>query len=256
MCRFMNCALVIVTSAGVTALGLADRAKAEVIPIDNASFELPVLADGTWWRPSDIPGWGSNRQDALIWVNVVFNPDSSSTPDGEAPDGENCLALQNAEVFQFLLSAALEANTSYRLLVDVTDRLDQNLIDYWIQFGVSGPVTLAEDHYLLGGDISNGETVTSETFYTTQPGDPIGAIIFVRLRTYDVPERSQTLYDNVRLDKTCVGDGDFDGTVGINDFLALLKQWGDGPGPYDFNNDGLVGINDFLELLASWGPCP
>ncbi len=42
--------------------------------------------------------------------------------------------------------------------------------------------------------------------------------------------------------------------VGINDFLAVLSQWG-GPGSCDFDGGG-VGINDFLELLANWGPCP
>ena len=45
-----------------------------------------------------------------------------------------------------------------------------------------------------------------------------------------------------------------DGQVGINDFLALLAQWG-GPGSCDFDGGG-VGINDFLELLANWGDCP
>ncbi len=48
--------------------------------------------------------------------------------------------------------------------------------------------------------------------------------------------------------------GDNDGNVGINDFLALLAQWG-GPGACDFDG-GNVGINDFLDLLANWGPCP
>ncbi len=54
----------------------------------------------------------------------------------------------------------------------------------------------------------------------------------------------------------CLWDcgGDFNGDVGIVDFLALLAQWG-GPGSCDFNGGG-VGINDFLELLAHWGPCP
>jgi photosystem II stability/assembly factor-like uncharacterized protein len=48
--------------------------------------------------------------------------------------------------------------------------------------------------------------------------------------------------------------GDNDGNVGINDFLALLAEWG-APGPCDFDGKG-VGINDFLDLLANWGPCP
>jgi hypothetical protein len=49
--------------------------------------------------------------------------------------------------------------------------------------------------------------------------------------------------------------GDNDGVVGINDFLALLAQWGN-PGPCDFDGDSVVGINDFLTILGSWGPCP
>ena len=44
------------------------------------------------------------------------------------------------------------------------------------------------------------------------------------------------------------------GTVGINDFLDLLAQWGT-PGSCDFDGAG-VGINDFLALLSNWGPCP
>ena len=54
----------------------------------------------------------------------------------------------------------------------------------------------------------------------------------------------------------CPWDLDGGGTVGINDFLALLGAWGPNPGhPADFDGDGVVGIVDFLELLANWGPC-
>ena len=48
--------------------------------------------------------------------------------------------------------------------------------------------------------------------------------------------------------------GDFDGIVGILDFLAILAQWGQVGTPCDFDGGG-VGINDFLALLANWGPC-
>ncbi len=55
----------------------------------------------------------------------------------------------------------------------------------------------------------------------------------------------------------CPWDLDGSGTVGINDFLDLLVQWGMDPGgPPDFDGDGTVGILDFLALLANWGPCP
>ena len=48
--------------------------------------------------------------------------------------------------------------------------------------------------------------------------------------------------------------GDGDGDVGIQDFLALLAQWGT-DGSCDFDGDGAVDIDDFLALLANWGEC-
>jgi hypothetical protein len=59
----------------------------------------------------------------------------------------------------------------------------------------------------------------------------------------------------------CPEDCDFatlgwpDGIVGVNDFLALLAQWGGG-GTCDINGDGTINIQDFLLLIAAWGPCP
>ncbi len=51
--------------------------------------------------------------------------------------------------------------------------------------------------------------------------------------------------------------GDFDGTVGINDFLALLAAWGSIGTPCDLDLGAAgVGIEEFLDLLANWGPCP
>jgi hypothetical protein len=45
-----------------------------------------------------------------------------------------------------------------------------------------------------------------------------------------------------------------DGTVGVNDFLQMLADWG-GNSPCDFDGEG-VGVTDFLALLANWGTCP
>ncbi|MHC4083346.1 MAG: GC-type dockerin domain-anchored protein [Planctomycetota bacterium] len=48
-----------------------------------------------------------------------------------------------------------------------------------------------------------------------------------------------------------------DGVVNVQDFLALLAQWG-GPGTCDCKEppDGVVDIQDFLQILATWGDCP
>jgi hypothetical protein len=54
----------------------------------------------------------------------------------------------------------------------------------------------------------------------------------------------------------CIGDCEAtpDGIVGMEDFLALLAQWGT-IDTCDFDGDG-VGITDLLRLVADWGPCP
>jgi hypothetical protein len=38
--------------------------------------------------------------------------------------------------------------------------------------------------------------------------------------------------------------------------VALLAFTVGGTCPSDVNNDGTVGIQDFLQLLGEWGPCP
>jgi hypothetical protein len=53
---------------------------------------------------------------------------------------------------------------------------------------------------------------------------------------------------------TCPADLDGDGVVGVQDFLALLANWG-GSGEGDIDGNGTVGVQDFLLLLAAWGPC-
>ena len=52
-------------------------------------------------------------------------------------------------------------------------------------------------------------------------------------------------------------DGSNDGIVGINDFLFVLTEWGNGPSSQaDVNHDQIVDISDFLAILGHWGPCP
>jgi hypothetical protein len=53
----------------------------------------------------------------------------------------------------------------------------------------------------------------------------------------------------------CPGDITGDGTVDVQDFLALLAAWGQPGGPADVNDDGIVDVLDFLDLLSAWGPC-
>jgi hypothetical protein len=54
----------------------------------------------------------------------------------------------------------------------------------------------------------------------------------------------------------CDCQTDPNGSVDVQDFLALLAQWG-GPGSCDCDDppDGVVDVQDFLAILATWGPC-
>ncbi|MCH2137169.1 MAG: hypothetical protein MK101_11415 [Phycisphaerales bacterium] len=49
-------------------------------------------------------------------------------------------------------------------------------------------------------------------------------------------------------------DVDGDGTVGIDDLLAIIGVWGPWAGPCgpDLDHDGIVGVDDLLILLGSW----
>ncbi|MHC4710073.1 MAG: proprotein convertase P-domain-containing protein, partial [Planctomycetota bacterium] len=56
---------------------------------------------------------------------------------------------------------------------------------------------------------------------------------------------------------SCSGDINEDGTVNVEDFLAMIAEWGPCPGcASDLDGDGSVNVTDFLDLLAAWGPCP
>ena len=47
-----------------------------------------------------------------------------------------------------------------------------------------------------------------------------------------------------------------DDQVGIDEFLAVLTQWGQSGVAADTDCSGSVGITDFLAVLTNWGPCP
>ncbi len=61
---------------------------------------------------------------------------------------------------------------------------------------------------------------------------------------------------------SCPPDITGDGTVGVEDLLALLAAWGGCPPPCpptcpaDLDRDCAVSVVDLLQLLAAWGPCP
>ena len=54
----------------------------------------------------------------------------------------------------------------------------------------------------------------------------------------------------------CSGDVNGDGTVGVDDILQTIGDWGPCSGcGSDANGDGLVGVDDLLLILSVWGDC-
>ena len=54
----------------------------------------------------------------------------------------------------------------------------------------------------------------------------------------------------------CTGDINVDGSIGVNDLLAVIDSWGNCSScSADINNDGTVNVNDLLYIVGNWGPC-
>ncbi|MCH2148545.1 MAG: S8 family serine peptidase [Phycisphaerales bacterium] len=60
----------------------------------------------------------------------------------------------------------------------------------------------------------------------------------------------------VDVEDPCPADIDGNGSVGVDDLLALIANWGPCTGcAGDFDESGAVGVDDLLLLIGSWGPC-
>ncbi len=60
--------------------------------------------------------------------------------------------------------------------------------------------------------------------------------------------------DGVPDECQCQADLDGSGSVGVDDLLIVIGQFG-GPGSGDLDGDGLVDADDLLHMLAAWGDC-
>ncbi|MCP4759945.1 MAG: hypothetical protein GY894_11805 [Planctomycetes bacterium] len=56
----------------------------------------------------------------------------------------------------------------------------------------------------------------------------------------------------------CLGDADGSGSVGADDLLLVISEYGcaSGCGGSDINGDGVVDANDLLGVVGAWGDCP
>jgi thermitase len=53
----------------------------------------------------------------------------------------------------------------------------------------------------------------------------------------------------------CPADTNLDGTVDVDDLVAVILAWGGHDPAADTDNDGVVGVDDLVAVILAWGPC-
>jgi thermitase len=54
---------------------------------------------------------------------------------------------------------------------------------------------------------------------------------------------------------SCEGDATGNGTVDVDDLIAVILAWGQSGGPADVNNSGTVDVDDLITVILNWGAC-
>jgi hypothetical protein len=162
--------------------------EAAAIAIVNPGFEADVLGEGG--IANTITGWDTSAGGG----DGAFNPTAANYPGGAAPEGQNvAYANLSGNRVRQVLSAALEAETTYTLRVEVGRRLDHGFPGYFVQL-LAGGVLLAQDDSLVP---AAGTFLTSTvTFHAPAEHAQLGQPLEVKLLAKGV----QANFDDVRLE--------------------------------------------------------
>ena len=174
-------AILWVAVAGLAVVALAvPAANAGGIPIVNAGFEDPVLAEDDWtWL--DTPGWTQVGGDgAGVWNTTLsdFNPVI-------APEGENVVYTENppantANGVGQILTQTFAANTDYTLTVEVGDSWAYYWSGYSVQL-LAGGTVIKEDNNTLWPDYMLWATSTVDYTYDAGHSGLVGQPLEIRL---------------------------------------------------------------------------
>ncbi|MGQ4650013.1 hypothetical protein [Lyngbya aestuarii] len=193
------------------------RKQLELLPIENAGFEAPTLADGDYTFGS-VPGWEIYDPNNLVpdsptneTSNVdVFNPDVNYYP-WEAPEGQNVgdvyLIQDPFSGFAGLsqtLDTLLAPNTQYTLEVEVGNAAGSfegldltGFPGYRVELLAGGQVLSTDNNTLC---IADGTFGTSTVTYNSTANDPLlGEALEIRLINLLQGPGLEVDFDNVRL---------------------------------------------------------
>ena len=233
------------------ALIAGPAAFAQPIAVVNSSFEDPVVLPAGY-TIGGVPGWtvASGGGD---WG--VFYPTVSSW--GYVTSLGHQLLYTNGPTLQQTLTATVQPNTTYTLLVDVINRPTYNGNNYVVEL-YAGATLLARDSNSLSPP--PGSSLTSVLSYHVGASAPfLGEPLRIRLGGVN-----QTNFDNVRVvTDYCYANCDLSTAppiLNVNDFTCFLSRFA-AASPYA-NCDGstappVLNVNDFTCFLSRFAAgCP
>ena len=111
---------------------------------------------------------------------------------------------------------------------------------------------------------TNGTNQSWETasFIVSDYIDPTGEMrVRFSIEDGSDPSLVEGGIDNISLEvldcetAPCLGDLDGNGTIGVDDLLEVLADYGSSDSEADLDGNGTVDVNDVLVIIASWGDC-
>ncbi len=191
---------------------LAAPATADMIPVLNPGFEIPVLPSPGSFTSDVVPDWVTSGNTGVLWPTAAMFP-------AGAPEGRNVAGAGDAgeagSISQ-VLAATLESNTVYTLQVDVGQRLDFPFASYTVALIANG-VTLASDSSLS----PSPGTFLTDTIQYNSGSNPaqLGQSLEIVL---SATAGGQALFDDVRINAfSLVPDPSSLALCGVG-FLALV----------------------------------
>lgn len=274
-------------TSSVVSITVDPPAGGDEVPVNNPSFETPLLSDGALAEGAGVIGGWTFAGTTNTFLGI-FNPPVGSYPtaggDGTptGADGSNVAFLFNnggpgeSVSATQVLTDALLPDMEYTLTVAIGKFLPDQPYSFSIYGGyqielLAGVTVIASDSDTV--DPNFGEFQDALAVVSTTSIDPglLGQPLSIRLNISDNIEDRSTHFDDVRLTRRSLipGDADNDGDVDLDDY-PIFADCLNGPESaieptppmtaqrcldvFDFGSDGDVDLADYAAFAASLVP--
>lgn len=187
----------------VCAVMLCGISMAAFVPLNNANFENPVLADGNYVFDVDHSlnnyGWSLDTPDRT-WM--IYNPSGSDPM--QAAEGSNWMQLTRAgsttQISQITSGYQIEANTVYRVSIDIAQRATwgSDTFVYCNLYAAKNGAQNRTSGYTLHTSGLNYFTNDNNWQTFTFDWDSTGSLLVGQ--NFDIAIGGKTMIDNVRLE--------------------------------------------------------